>query len=148
MDGWVQPASWSGKAVGVLLDEPWPTRLSIGSHGYAQVCLAGQRVALLHRVLLGLQPGDKLIGDHINGNPLDCRRGNLRAVTASESSSNVRGRASSGHRGVSLTRHGKWVARGKYQDKKYHLGTYDTAEEAAAVSEQWRIDTLPGYISR
>lgn len=148
MDAWVQPASWNGEVVGVLLDEPWPGRIAIGSHGYAQVCTPEQRVVPLHRALLGLRTGDKLFGDHINGSALDNRRANLRVVTASGSSQNVSGRGASLHRGVYRTRGGRWSAGGKYQGVQHYLGTYDTEEQAAAVAKQWRIDNLPDYVDR
>lgn len=143
----VQPASWSGLAVGVLLDDPWPGRISVGSHGYAQVTVPGHgRVSLLHRVLLGLQPGDGLIGDHRNRSVLDCRRSNLRVVDAAESSSNVSARTASGYRGVYRAPSGRWVARGKVRGRMVSLGTYDTVEEAAEVAGRWRAVHLPGYV--
>jgi hypothetical protein len=147
MDGWVQGASWNGEVIGVLLDGPWPTRIAIGSHGYPQVRHKG-RTTPLHRVLLGLEPGDGLFGDHVNGIPLDCRRANLRVVNASESSSNVAARTGSGVRGVYRARSGRWVAKGKRHRRQHFLGTYDTREEAVTVAEQWRIDNLPGYVRR
>jgi hypothetical protein len=123
-----------------------PGKVSVGSHGYAQIWADG-RVWVLHRWLLGLERGDKRMADHINGNRLDNRRSNLRVVTPSESSSNVRGRASSGFRGV-YPNHGRWAAASKLNGRKIHLGTYDTPEEAAAVSHHWRVDNLLGYIDR
>lgn len=134
----------------VLLDDGLnlPGRLSIGSHGYAQLTgvVSGSTV-LLHRWLLGLERGDGLIGDHINGNRLDCRRENLRAVTPGESSANVAGRAGSGFRGVYPCR-GRWQARCKKNGKIHNLGTFDTPEEAASVSQAFREIYLPGYVDR
>jgi hypothetical protein len=133
----------------VLFDDDvtLPGRLSIGSHGYAQLTGVERDVVLLHRWLLGLTKGDRLVGDHIDGNPLDCRRSNLRIVTASESSANVAARAGSGYRGVYPCR-GRWQARMKYHGKIHNLGTYDEPEVAAAVAHAWRLEHLPGYIDR
>lgn len=149
-DGWVQAAKKSGEFVTVLLDEPWPRKLSVGSHGYVQTYVSQtERCALLHRVLLGLSIGDKRIGDHINGNPLDCRRSNLRVVSPAESSANVSGRGSHGVRGVrGVTQlpYGSWGAYGSRDRHRTWLGTFPTFEEAAAVAEAWRLKNLPGYI--
>ena len=87
------------------------------------------------------------IVDHINGNRLDCRKVNLRFVTASESSANVKSRASSGYRGVYPMRD-KWQARVKQGGRIHHLGTDDTPEEAAQVAHLWRLENLPGYTGR
>lgn len=121
-------------------------RLSLGSHEYAQMFDNG-RVTLVHRWVMGAQHRDGKIVDHINGNRLDCRKVNLRIVTASESSSNVKGRARSGYRGVYPNKD-RWMARGKFGGHLIHLGTYDTPEEAARVAHEWRLANLPGYTGR
>jgi hypothetical protein len=122
-------------------------KLSIGSHGYAQMW-EGRTVTLVHRWVLGLVKGDRRIGDHINGDRLDDRRSNLRIVDASGSSQNVSGRGRSRFRGVYPTKHGRWEAKVKFQGKSYCLGTYRTEEEAAAVSEAKRLELMPCYVSR
>lgn len=135
----------------VLLDDDvsLPGCLSIGSHGYAQLTGVRPGVAvLLHRWLLGiLDAGRTVLGDHVNGDKLDNRRTNLRVVSPAESSGNVRGRGSSGARGVYPCR-GRWQARGKRDRRSVHLGTYDTVEEAAEVADAWRREHLPGYMPR
>lgn len=141
----------SGHVVVLDDDVALPGRLSVGSHGYAQ--LTGVRsgsVVLLHRWLLGiLDAGPRVLGDHVNRDRLDNQRHNLRVVTPSESSANVRGRAGSGYRGVyPANRGGGWSARAKYRGKIHNLGTYPTPEEAAEVSAAWRRENLPGYVER
>lgn len=42
----------------------------------------------LHRLVMGLSTNDEGIADHINRNPLDCRRDNLRMVTPQQNSMN------------------------------------------------------------
>lgn len=93
---------------------------------------------------MGAVKGDGLIVDHINRNKLDNRRINLRFVTPSESSTNTTPWGISGYRGVYPMRD-KWQAKGKFDGKQYYLGTFATAEEAAQVAHDWRIDRLPGY---
>ncbi|MBB4699323.1 HNH endonuclease [Sphaerisporangium siamense] len=121
-------------------------RLSLGSHGYAQLRDGGERLPV-HRWVLGAQRGDGRIVDHINGDPYDCRRSNLRFVTAAENSANRRTTAASGFRGV-CKRHGRWAAQGKVRGRAVHLGTYDTVQEAAWVAHEWRLANLPGYLGR
>src|SRR3954470_6575890 len=86
------PASDRGELVPVLVDvDTWERldgrALSIGSHGYAQLW-EPPRMHLLHRWVLGLQVGDRLIGDHKDRNVLDCRSANLRVVDGSVSNAN------------------------------------------------------------
>jgi len=70
--------------------------------------------------------------DHINGNPLDNRKENLRYCTHSENMKNskMHDNNTSGYKGVT-------VVNKKYRsviwnnNKRIHLGMYDTAEQAA-----------------
>ena len=119
-------------------------RLSLGSHGYAQM-FWDKHVTLVHRWILGLQRGDRRVGDHINGEPLDNRRANLRAVSKSGSSQNVSGRGRSRYRGVYLTRQGRWSAKVKYQGKTNHLGLFATEEDAALAADAKRRELMPDY---
>jgi hypothetical protein len=145
----------NGASVELLLDEDdearLPGKVSIGSHGYAQIWLVPpvRRMELLHRWVLGLRPGDGLIGDHRDRNRLDCRRSNLRIVDPSASASNVSARGISGALGVYPTRSGRWIARGHWPNYggAAHLGTFATVDEAAAVAHAWRVANLPGYIA-
>lgn len=116
--------------------------LSLGSHGYAQMFWEGH-VTLVHRWILGLKRGDKRVGDHINGDPLDNRRANLRAVTASGSSQNVSGRGRSKYRGV-VWNHG-WAIRVKFQGADYTAGGFKTEEDAALAADQLRRGLMPEY---
>lgn len=147
---WVLPASRKGTVVTILVDYADAVRiggrrLSIASHGYPQICVPANRVALLHRWILGLQHRDGLIGDHRNGNPFDNRRANLRIVHPSGSSQNVAGRGRSPFRGVYANRD-RWMARVKFRGQVYNLGTYDTEEEAAAVADAKRRELMPFYV--
>jgi len=92
-------------------------------------------VTYLHRVILGRKLGRALHAkeytDHINGNPLDNRRGNLRLATVSQNQAN-RGKRidnTSGFKGVFKNGKG-WRAQICVNRKPICLGTRDTAEAA------------------
>lgn len=55
--------------------------------GYPSTNIDG-RPHSLHRLVIGLQPGDGLECDHVNRNPLDNRRSNLRLVSHRENCAN------------------------------------------------------------
>jgi len=73
--------------------------------------------------------------DHINGNGLDNRLCNLRAVTASENHRNKRVRFDNrlGIKGVTLTLKGKYWAHIGHKRRHINLGTFNTLEEAIAA---------------
>lgn len=119
--------------------------LSIGSHGYAQMW-HGRTCILLHRWILNLKPGDRMIGDHRNGDRLNNRRSNLRVVNPSGSSQNVAGRGKSKFRGVHPAKSGRWTARVKYRGKNYMLGTFATEEAAAQAADTKRRELMPFYV--
>lgn len=94
----------------------------------------------MHRTILERMIGRTLlteeIADHINGNPLDNRRANLRLATRSQNNMNRKksSRNKSGFKGVSLHKqNGKWVARIGKDGKYKHLGLFNTPEEAYAA---------------
>jgi hypothetical protein len=99
----------------------------------------------LHRELLGLVRGDGVFGDHINRDPLDNRRGNLRDATPSESPQNVPGRpGTSTHRGVSWhARICVWAAYLNVGGKRHHLGYFPFEEEAAEAARAAREQLMP-----
>ena len=116
-----------------------PRRLSIGSHGYAQMW-TGVTVALLHRWLMDVPGGTgyRMIVDHINRDPLDCRRSNLRLVTPSQSNLNRATPVREMPLGVYRVRSGRYRAALKRNRVITGLGTFDTPEQAAAAVEAAR----------
>jgi hypothetical protein len=139
---WVEvPALDSGTQVTVLVDVDDyialdGRRLSIGSHGYAQIW-ARPGLRLLHKWIMGVPTGTRyrVIVDHINRDTLDCRRSNLRLVTPTQSNLNRVVAARDLPIGVYRTRNGKFDARIKRAGVAHHLGVFDSPEQAAdAVS--------------
>ncbi|WP_035865912.1 HNH endonuclease [Kitasatospora cheerisanensis] len=126
-----------GATATVLVDQADAVRLagrriSIGSHGYAQIYAGGTRT-LLHRWVMGIAVGDRpdVLVDHINRKRLDCRRANLRLVSPAESSLNRELPQRDLPLGVYRTRSKRFAAKLKRGYRNQHLGTYDTPEQAA-----------------
>lgn len=94
------------------------------------------KVTLIHREIMGVKSGDRLQVDHINGNPLDNRRANLRICTRSQNGMNRGKQANntSGFKGVIWRpKERKWAARIGVDGKKIDLGYFQTKAEAAAA---------------
>lgn len=70
--------------------------------------------------------------DHINGNPLDNRRSNLRLCNRNQNKANTRivSTNTSGYKGVSKHK-GKWQASIRINNKLCYLGRFLTKERAA-----------------
>ena len=85
----------------------------------------------LHRRVMNAPAG--MLVDHINGNGLDNRRGNLRLATPSQNVCNRVTTSASGYRGVEAIpdRSKPWRACLYKGKKRTEVGTFDTAEEAA-----------------
>lgn len=95
---------------------------------------AAKRTVGLHRYILG-DVEDGMMIDHINRNPLDNRRRNLRVVTPSENTLNSRKRrgCSSRHKGVSKSGE-MWQVVIRVHGRLKWMGKYKTEAEALAVA--------------
>jgi hypothetical protein len=86
----------------------------------------------LHRFILGLEPGDKRTGDHLNHNTLDNRKYNLVIATHRENNRNRKNKSkygycisySAAHRSKPF-KVSMWLG-----DKNTYIGRYATHEEA------------------
>jgi hypothetical protein len=92
----------------------------------------------LHRMILQAQNGELV--DHINRNPLDNRRSNLRIANKSQNGMNrgMQANNTSGFKGVSKNYKnnkwtGKWVANICKNGQRRYLGLFPTAELAYAA---------------
>ncbi len=104
------------------------------AYGYSKP-FGGQ--SKLHRIImermLGRKPLKAETVDHINGNGLDNRRGNLRIATQSQNCANTKlsKRNTTGFKGVSCSKpNQKWTAGIRANGRQIHLGTFTSPESA------------------
>lgn len=105
-------------------------------YAYSHQALEATGHRYMHRLLTDAPKGLEV--DHINGDGLDNRQDNLRLCTHRDNQRNIRRSEPSraGYRGVTLTPHGRYVARCKYLGRLLYFGTFSTAEEAARVRDK------------
>jgi hypothetical protein len=103
------------------------------------------RPMYLHRWLVDAPPGLQV--DHINGNPLDNRRANLRVVTVRENQWNQRRRRGQvPYKGVSYDPHYRcYVARMRDGTLYRFLGHFRTAEDAAHAYDTAAVAARGAY---
>lgn len=107
----------------------------VDSNGYAYrnegTAQKNLRYILMHRQIMGAPKGVQV--DHQNRVRLDNRRQNLRFASFGQQADNagLRKDNTSGFKGVSLTKSGRWCAQIQHRRSYYWLGTFDTPEEAA-----------------
>jgi hypothetical protein len=106
----------------------------------------GQSSEKMHRVVLGLAPGDGVLSDHVNRNRLDNRRANLRRCNYAENAQNrkVKRATSSRFRGVTWNEKvGKWRAQVWFEKTPYYLGYFPTEQEAGDAAAAKRRELMP-----
>jgi len=101
-----------------------------------------RKTLLLHRYIMDAPKGLQV--DHINGDPFDNRRENLRIVTRAQQNQNVvGGNNNTGYRNVYRTRSGKYsVCVGKNK-KRHFRGPFVTVEEAVEAARALRKELFP-----
>lgn len=77
--------------------------------------------------------------DHVDRDVANNRIENLRIATPIESSCNRIEYNSSGFRGVDNL-NGRWRAKIRYNNKHYHIGYFDTPEEASAAYKKKALE--------
>lgn len=137
--------SLAGKRAGVIAHRP-------NGRDYFAINIE-YRKYLAHRIVMAMHLGSLSRDydvDHIDGDGLNNRLGNLRLV---DRSINLRNRVmqsnnSSGHVGVYwIERLKKWNAKGKVNGKNYHLGVYSDKNDAIQARKEWQ-EKVGGFTDR
>jgi hypothetical protein len=110
------------------------------------------RIVRLHHMIIG-NPRPGFLVDHINGNRLDNRKSNLRFVTNQQNIFNsqkrqliISGGNSSKYKGVTwMTDSNKWRNRITLGGREFHLGVFESEQEAALAYNQAAIKFYGEY---
>lgn len=109
---------------------------------YIRTCIKSHNrkntYAFLHSIILGDIPKGFVV-DHINGNPFDNRRVNLRVVKQLDNMKNlgIYSNNTSGQKGVCyLNKERKWFAYITYDKKRINLGKYTFKEDAIRIRKE------------
>lgn len=111
--------------------------------------IAGRHVTIyMHREIMGLTFKDGWEVDHLNHNPLDNRRANLRVVTPTANKRRQPSREGSSSRFVGVTwdkTRNRWRAQIQLEGVVTNLGRYATEEEAAAARDAYVLKYDTGH---
>lgn len=123
---WLNQWRWSASKAGYTFYAIRKTRTANGAKTSEQ----------MHRLILGLMPGDDRQCDHRDGNGLNNQRSNLRTCTITENNVNSRKRkaGTSSYKGVYRNRnYPKWQSRIRVNGKLIYLGSFESEIEAARI---------------
>lgn len=91
-------------------------------------CNNKRTTLFMHKLIM---PNDFMVIDHINRDPLDNRKSNLRICTQAQNTYNRKGNGGI-YKGVQKRKYdGKWIASIGYNGSHYYIGAFDTPELAA-----------------
>jgi hypothetical protein len=110
----------------------------ISSKGYAYSTMYSgtwRKSVMFHHFIMGTPIWSGQMTDHINRNKLDNRRQNLRWVNGYVNSQNTY--AVDNAANVCETYNGKFQVAVQRNGVKYHIGTYDTMQEAINDRDTW-----------
>ena len=109
-----------------VMEHKWHLHIQPNRYNYKTVqCTINKKLVKMHRFIMNYNGND--VVDHINRNTLDNRKCNLHIITATRNKQNVN------PVGVYQRKNGRWSAAFKRENKMYHIGTYDSKEEAQAA---------------
>ncbi len=111
----------------------------LNDSGYVMCGEFGKNIRM-HRIIMGDPKGKDV--DHINHNTVDNRKANLRIVDHYQNVtySKMRVDNTTGKKGVYWDKNrNKWMALITYDKRSYHLGRFDTFEEAVSAREKAEI---------
>ena len=123
------------------------TTWHVTKYGYARGNINGKMI-FFHDYIMGISLEDGLFCDHINGDRLDNRKCNLRKVTSQQNSLNksVYVNNSTGHKGVHKSQNKKkWIAVIGKDGRQYHLGTFNTFDEAVSARKSAEDELFGEY---
>lgn len=94
------------------------------------------------RMIMGAKLGEQI--DHINHNVRDNRRANLRVCTLQQNAFNRRPKGGKLYKGVCETRTSKkrgrrWIAQICFEQKRKHIGTFSSPQDAAKAYDRAAI---------
>lgn len=116
---------------------------SVGTQGYV-TAIINNKTILLHRYVMNC-PDDKVV-DHINGDPTDNRKSNLRICTQQQNTMNRKKSSNntSGCTGVCWSNN-KWQAQIGYRGKVLNLGLFTNIEDAIKARQDAELKYYGEY---
>ena len=124
-------------------DYEWLSQRKWWANQHHSTFYAAQGAELMHRAILGLQPGDKRQCDHRDGNGLNNQRSNLRICTQTQNirSQRKRKNTTSRYKGIYWhCRDCKWCSRIRVNNNLIWLGYFNSEIEAAKVYDAAAIE--------
>lgn len=106
-------------------------------NGYAATKI-GRTYQSMHRLIMGVLPKEPILIDHIDGNPFNNQRANLRRANRFQNQQNRKtNRNNTLPKGIRKLPSGKYNVRVQAFGERWVIGTFDTLEEA--ISERNRV---------